>query len=308
MSTTNLVTCLVCNQSYTTGRSMSLHWHWSPDCRPLHTDSNPSISSQFLCSPTNSPILVPTAPPNVASSMVVIDDSNGHDCDTSFQADIDQSDSEESAPNFAVNNDMDLQDVFSFPQAFTLGQKYEVQLLKIIHATGAPNGVFQSIMSWAQTAATAGYNFQPTPKKYTRQIHHLEGFVGMKSCRPSQVSVSMYPHQNIDDKLDVVVFDFPTMLASLFNCPLVNKLETLVVNPSDRSGKFNSPNGLLGEVNSGQWYDTAYSHLVKIPTKIFCVQSFLPWTRLLSRRWVVLMFMLFYLRHQFLIERYVYGS
>jgi hypothetical protein len=248
---------------------MSLHWHWSPECCPLHIATNPLDSLETFFPPTNLPIPSPTGPPQLAPSSGLLDDSTDNGSELSFHADIDHSDSDESDPNVLLNNNVDLQDVFSFPQAFTMGQKYKVQLLKIIHATGAPDGVFQSIMSWAQTAATAGYNFQPTPKKYMRQIHHLEHFVGMEACRPSQVSVSMYPHQNVDDKLDVIVFDFPTMLASLFNCPLLNKLENLVINPSDQFGKFESPNGLLGEVNSGQWYDTAYSHLVKDPNKDF---------------------------------------
>ena len=55
----------------------------------------------------------------------------------------------------------------------------------------------------------------------------------------------------------VVVFNFPTMLASLFNCPVLSKLENLVVNPSDRFAKYEAPDRKLGEINSGLWYDSA---------------------------------------------------
>ena len=72
-----------------------------------------------------------------------------------------------------------------------------------------------------------------------------------------------------EDILDVVVFDFPTMLASLFNCPVLNKLENLVVNPTDRFAKYNAAGGKLGEVNSALWYNNAYSHLVTEPDKDF---------------------------------------
>ncbi len=75
--------------------------------------------------------------------------------------------------------------------------------------------------------------------------------MGMQSCRPSHVLVNMYHPDMEDNILDVVVFDFPTMLASLFNCPVLNKLENLVVNPHDRFAKYEAPNGFLGEVNSG---------------------------------------------------------
>jgi hypothetical protein len=67
---------------------------------------------------------------------------------------------------------------FSFPPAYTKTQKYEVELLKRIHSFGAPNGAFQSIMSWAQSAVNVGYDFQPNmPKKYDIQIHHLENIL-----------------------------------------------------------------------------------------------------------------------------------
>jgi hypothetical protein len=125
-------------------------------------------------------------------------------------------------------------------------------------------------MEWAQTAVNNGYAFKPMPKQYERQINHLERFVGLEACRPTEVSVDMYPHLQEDNKLDVVVFDFPSMLrASLFNCPILNKPANLVVNPNDRFGKYKSPDGRLGEVNSSQWYATAYETLINDPCKDF---------------------------------------
>ncbi len=47
------------------------------------------------------------------------------------------------------------------------------------------------------------------------------------------------------------------MLASLFNCPVLSKLENLVVNPSDRFAKYEAPDCKFGEINSGLWYDSA---------------------------------------------------
>ena len=162
-----------------------------------------------------------------------------------------------------------LRDVVVFPQAYTTSQNYEAQLLKIIHSIGAPNGAFQSIMSWARSASLEGYEFLPSPQAYERQILKLEKLVGMQSCRPTRVPVDLFRPDMEEDILDVVVFDFPTMLASLFNCPVLNKLENLVVNPKDRFSKYESPHGDLGEVNSGAWYDRAYSNLVTDPDKDF---------------------------------------
>jgi hypothetical protein len=69
-------------------------------------------------------------------------------------------------------------------------------------------------------------------------------------------------------------------LASLLNCPILNKLKNLVVNLNDHFGKYQSPEGCLGEVNSGYWYDLAYKILVKNPEEDFCAPLYLPWTRL----------------------------
>jgi hypothetical protein len=97
-----------------------------------------------------------------------------------------------------------------------------------------------------------GYDFKPMPKQYECQINHLENFVGIEACRPTEVFVAMYPHLQDDDKLNVLVFDFPSMLASLFDCPIFNKPENLVVNPNDHYGKYKTPDGRLVEVNSGR--------------------------------------------------------
>jgi hypothetical protein len=53
----------------------------------------------------------------------------------------------------------------------------------------------------------------------------------------------MYCPEMVEDILDVVVFDFSIMLASLFNCPVLNKIENLVVNPHDCFSNYESPDG-----------------------------------------------------------------
>ena len=77
----------------------------------------------------------------------------------------------------------------------------------------------------------------------------------MKGCHPTTIPVMLEPDNIV---LDVVVFPFATMLSSLLNCPILNKLENLVVNPNDRFACYESPDGLLDKVNSGQWYQDTY--------------------------------------------------
>jgi hypothetical protein len=65
-------------------------------------------------------------------------------------------------------------------------QRYEAKLLNIIHSIGAPNGAFQSIMSWTKMAVSASYDFQPSPLSYDHQIHYFEKLVGMQGCTISR--------------------------------------------------------------------------------------------------------------------------
>jgi hypothetical protein len=60
----------------------------------------------------------------------------------------------------------------------------------------------------------------------------------MTPCHPTNLQVLLEP-DNL--QLDVVVFRFATMLASLLNCPMLNKLENLVVNLADCYDLYQSP-------------------------------------------------------------------
>ena len=87
---------------------------------------------------------------------------NDNKLEGSFNADGDQDSIDNDGVEGRTDVDQDLNDVFSFPRAYTTAQKYKVELLKIIYSTGAPNGAFESIMSWARSAVNAKYDFQPT--------------------------------------------------------------------------------------------------------------------------------------------------
>ena len=69
--------------------------------------------------------------------------------------------------------------------------------------------------------------------------------------------------------LDVTCYDFSSMLCSLSSNKDTNQLSNLVVNSSDPFAKYTSPNGKLGEVNSGYWYQQAYNNLVIDPANDF---------------------------------------
>ena len=173
-----------------------------------------------------------------------------------------------------VNNDDNIlatvnsnhEDVVSFPVAFTSSAYHEVKLLKLLHDIGAPNYAFQSFMQWGRNCMRDEYNFQPCPQRYEGQIRNLTSLVGMEACRPTKVPVCLQPDNLM---VDVVTFPFATMLSSLLNCPILNKIENLVVNPHDRFGRYQSPGGLLDEVNSGQWYQDTYDLMISDGNKEF---------------------------------------
>ena len=159
-----------------------------------------------------------------------------------------------------------LLEVVTFPVAFTDSARHEVKLLKLLLDIGAPNYAFQSFMEWGRNCRMDNYHFQPQPQRYESQIRNLTELVGMNGCRPTAVPVTLEP-DNLT--LDVIVFPFATMLSSLFNCPKLNKLENLVVDPLNRFGRYRSTDGAAGEVNSAQWYQDTYDKVIHDPDKDF---------------------------------------
>jgi hypothetical protein len=88
----------------------------------------------------------------------------------------------------------------------------------------------------------------------------------LTKCRPYNIPVYL----NGDNmEIDVVAFNVPAMLESLFNDQSLNCYENLVINPKNTFGKYEPPDNRLGEVNSGRWYHTAYDTCIQDPDKDF---------------------------------------
>jgi hypothetical protein len=240
---------------------MSQHLTRSPSCTSYITSGGPSAEANNLVisAGPHAPIL------ESDESITTCDIPN--DVEEEEHPDPTPDDnSMENGNELDIPNQPNLQDVVSFPVAFTSSAYHEVQLLKLLHGIGAPNYAFKSFMDWGRNCTRDEYHFQPRPSKYESQISNLTELVGMAGCRPSTIPVCLEP-DNLT--LDVVVFPFQTMLASLLNCPIINKLENFVVNPNDRFGRYKSPDGLLDEVNSGKWYQDTYDQCIKDGDKEF---------------------------------------
>jgi hypothetical protein len=143
---------------------------------------------------------------------------------------------------------------------------HEIQLLKIINQLGMPLYSYKKIINWAQEVCASQHQFQPQNTTYGQAISYFESMFHLSNCRPVKVPVKLHG-DNME--LDVVTFNIPAMLESLFNDSKINRYENLVVNPSNRFGKYKASNGRLEEVNSGQWYLTAYKNCIENPETDF---------------------------------------
>src|SRR5688500_5333698 len=76
----------------------------------------------------------------------------------------------------------------------------------------------------------------------------FEKYSNLGSLRPQNRIVKL-PPGNL--QLNVVCFNFTSMLSSLLNDISINKMTNLVVNKNNRFGEYRSSTGNLGEVNSG---------------------------------------------------------
>jgi hypothetical protein len=256
MSKRRIFPCPGCGLPFTEGRSFSQHLVWNPACKgPSGSRPIPQVGASPSEVDTNIDADV------VRTSDCVNDDTDAYPDNLSIDESLNADDGPEE-----MTVDSHLQNVVSFPVAFTNAALHEVELLKILHKIGAPNQAFESLMGWARDAAGNDYHFQPSPQRYESQIHNLTDLVGMTACRPTISQVSLEPDDLV---LDVVVFPFATMLASLLNCPMLNKLENLVVNSANRYGRYRSPGGILNEVNSAQWYQDTYDKVIDDPDKEF---------------------------------------
>jgi hypothetical protein len=265
MFKTRIVECPGCNKPFGEGRSMSQHLTRNALCKSFVNSSlRPSrLSVPFRSPGCHAPIQEMDNGSDIGyPPLGPEDDESSHDSVYAENNDVNNNEMADTQ----CHDDSNLQDAVSFPVAFTNSAFHEVQLLKLLHDVGAPNYAFQSFMEWGRNCSHDKYNFQPCPQRYESQIRNLTQLVGMQDCRPTTIPVCLEP-DNLT--LDVVVFPFATMLSSLLNCPILNKLENLVVNPSNRFGRYQSPDGLLDEVNSGQWYQDTYDQTIHDGDKEF---------------------------------------
>ena len=126
-----------------------------------------------------------------------------------------------------LNDDSDSQGGKSYSFAYTNAIRVETSLLKLLFDINAPNYAFKDIMNWAKDAYHTGYMFNCKSTSYESQIKHLETYSNLGFLK-LQVKHIILPPDNL--QLNVICFNFTSMLSSLLNDIFFNKMSNLVVN------------------------------------------------------------------------------
>jgi hypothetical protein len=151
---------------------------------------------------------------------------------------------------------------------FTTEQYRKTKLLKILSDAKASHYLYKEVMDWGSAAHLDNYNFNPTRSCRNAQVKYLENRLQCQHSRPHQIPTRLpAPLQQV---VQTTTFNFTNQLFMLVSDQaLFGNLDNLDVNVDNPFGKHVPPNRLLSTVNSGHWYNSAYCHKVKNPSKDF---------------------------------------
>ena len=283
-----IFTCLNCGSSFTNQRGYSMHIVNTKYCYNYYSQPGHNLSKfqhikdlEFLKTPKAASLNYMNDKSTMQpSSLLAGDNANDNNSistgnsQSSFQdfpnCDDDDSDDSLHSQNsimseIVINHD----DTVKGPpiHLFTEDRLHEIKLMEILQEMNAPNYAFEQIMTWARNAYSSGFNFNPENRHYNGQIQRLEKWFGFSgSLRPKNNPVKL---QFDEFEVPVITFDFTAQLLSLFQDSELNQMENLVVNPTDPFEKYDSPDGYLGEVNTGDHYQIAYAEMITNPDTDF---------------------------------------
>jgi len=208
---------------------------------------------------------VDVAQVDVAISPQVDVESHGGSTDESDQEmflPVDDSGSDEDVDNTPIPTNI----------PYTNSELAETLLLKILGEAHAPHYLFQQILQWGQQVHKFGYDFEPTRLDRPAQIKALKRMLSQHSEVPepitTQIALSAPQATASVHSVPVTRFDFTQSLLSLLHDPaLTGDLSYLDVNTDNVFGKYQKDSTELGCVNSGSWYQTAYTTHIQDATK-----------------------------------------
>ena len=171
----------------------------------------------------------------------------------------DASDTSVITTTYNPTDDPGVSRVYPPPVNYTNAMRVETNLAKLMDDINAPQYAFQAVLNWAVDAHRSQYQFAPRLSSIQAQIASWEKLYGLQHLRPLITRIRL---EGDDHDIDIVHFEFGAMLISMFDDKELNVLENLAVNLKDLFGKYVSPDGRLGELNSGSFYANAFATMV----------------------------------------------
>jgi hypothetical protein len=143
-----------------------------------------------------------------------------------------------------------------------------------------PISFYQDILNWGCDAKSSGYGFEPAQTTRQVAIAHIEDWLHLEHCRPTQVTI-VFPEDDLS--IEVTRFDFPSQFYLLItDKSLTGNITQLDVNLDDPFLRYQSPNGRLAAFNSGTWYAKAHDKLYAHNPTIGYMGSYMDATKHLS--------------------------
>ena len=233
--------CLLCNRPFETARGVSQH---VKHCKWKQYDTAAEIMHRK------------------STSEAQCDGETHHSDDFDYQDNIDDV-SVESPPDPRVIHIPDNDDetgISLLPE-----MEVYVNLLHLMEQMECPLNAFEKIINWARTSqARSDFDFcnphlhanTSNRRKFMKKLVSHTG-IAHYQCNPP-ISVPQLGSKNEPNyAVDVVTFDFESMLNSLLTDPSFTNPENLVMNPDNPFGKYKSPGNQLDEIHSGRWYRDA---------------------------------------------------
>jgi hypothetical protein len=147
-----------------------------------------------------------------------------------------------------------------------------VTIIDFLEQINAPLYAFDALMKMLRDLTQSGQldikANHPSRQSFMNTIVKMFG----DGVRPVKVDVPLETDAFLDgtftrgcrDIASVFVFDAEEQIKSILNnIDLFQNIVNLVVDPDNPFGRYRSPDGKLGEVYSGQWYDRTYNHLIE---------------------------------------------
>ncbi len=138
-----------------------------------------------------------------------------------------------------------------------------VALLQLLSKWDCPIYAYEAILHWASNASHNKVDFQDGFYRRATFINALSTQLCLDQLRPISTTIK----QEGKDVRDAVVFTYPfvAMIKSMLGDPELMKAENLVVNQgvgSNPFAKYVSPDGRIGEINSGSWYSDTHDMMI----------------------------------------------